>query len=32
VSHPFINKPFMPKELREKVKEVLKSPPPEGQS
>lgn len=27
---PFIRKPFMAKALREKVKEVLKNPPPEG--
>jgi two-component system, cell cycle sensor histidine kinase and response regulator CckA len=26
---PFIRKPFVAKELREKVKEVLKNPPPE---
>jgi two-component system, cell cycle sensor histidine kinase and response regulator CckA len=27
---PFIRKPFVAKALREKVKEVLKTPPPEG--
>lgn len=27
---PFIRKPFVAKTLREKVKEVLKNPPPEG--
>lgn len=27
---PFIRKPFVAKALREKVKEVLKNPPPEG--
>jgi two-component system, cell cycle sensor histidine kinase and response regulator CckA len=27
---PFIKKPFVAKALREKVKEVLKNPPPEG--
>ena len=28
---PFIKKPFLPKALREKVKEVLKNPPPESE-
>lgn len=27
---PFIRKPFAPKDLREKIKEVMKNPPPEG--
>jgi DNA-binding response OmpR family regulator len=27
---PFIKKPFLAKALRDKVKEVLKNPPPEG--
>jgi two-component system, cell cycle sensor histidine kinase and response regulator CckA len=30
IAHPFIKKPFPAKALREKVKEVLKSTPPEG--
>ncbi len=27
---PFLRKPFLAKDLRDKVKEVLKNPPPEG--
>lgn len=27
---PFIRKPFVPKDLREKIKEVMKNPPPAG--